>query len=109
MNLVGSINPNTRLNVSCEGIPCGNASQVLNQSALQRPHSAISVKPSAPQSMAQTAINRMSSNSWRLARPTRGSASWRKWSWRLRDEEGMVCIPIFNHKSDQTGIQIFPS
>jgi len=45
------LHTNTRvLKTKLEAI--GNASQVLNQSALQCPHSAISAKPSAPQSMA---------------------------------------------------------
>jgi hypothetical protein len=42
----------------------------------------MSVKLSAPQSMTQTAIMRLSSNSWRCAGPVRGSAMMAKWSFK---------------------------
>ena len=49
--------------VSCEGIPCGNSKKVRNHSFRECPNSSMSMKPSAPQMVAHTAITMTSSSS----------------------------------------------
>jgi hypothetical protein len=72
-NCSGSIRANTRLNVSCEGIPLGKSKNVSNHSTFACPNSATSSQLSAPAIIAHNAITRISSNLCNLVRSMRGS------------------------------------
>lgn len=52
----GDNTENTRPNVSCEGIPCGNSRNRRNHASFALPNAATCVQPSAPQITAVIAI-----------------------------------------------------
>ncbi len=86
-NWTGSIRAKTRPRVSCDGIPCGKASQSANHSRLARPHCATFTRDSAPLKTAQTVIVTISSNWCRLHREIRGSTRSQKQS-AIRGADG---------------------
>ena len=72
-NCSGSRRANTRVKVSCEGMPLGNSRNVWNHSILTLPNSSTSSQLSAPAIMAQMAMTRMSRSLCSLVRSMRGS------------------------------------
>src|SRR5215207_4717974 len=89
-NWAGSRLANTRLKVSCEGIPLARSRKVANHAALASPNAAMSSHVSAPQITAATAIVTMLINGCSLVRSTRGSSNAAKWA--SRDRSGVVAI-----------------
>ena len=64
---------NTRLKVSCDGIPFGNARNVFSQLSRFCPKSATASQSSAPQMMPSRAIVNISISRCKIAGPQRGS------------------------------------
>src|SRR6267143_1661144 len=90
-NAMGSRAENTRLNVSCDGIPLGSFKNVLNHSSFACPYSAISFQPSAPQMTPLIEIKIMSSNKCSLQRAILGSGKF------LKCDKGLsIFSPNFN-------------
>src|SRR5213076_815413 len=73
----GSNWANTRVKVSCEGMPLGSGNLSLNHSFFERPNSSISTNHPhrRVQRTAQSAIVRMSESRWRFRRLIRGSGT----------------------------------
>jgi len=71
----GSSAAHTRLNVSCDGMPCGTSRNVASQARFALPSSSTSTHPSAPQIVAHSAIVRMAMREWCFVRSTRGSST----------------------------------
>src|SRR5689334_6885553 len=92
----GSKAANTRLNVSCEGMPLARERNVLNHSDLAFPKSSMSLKLWPPHRKVQMAMTKISTRSCSLVRLTRGSDMSRKDSAKL--DAGCFCIrSIYTH------------
>ena len=72
-NSIGSIRANTRLKVSCDGMPFGNSKNVSNHSCFALPNSSTSSQLSQLQIAPQIAITKMSISLCSLVRSIRGS------------------------------------
>src|ERR1700678_376426 len=83
LNSLGSRRQKTLRKVSWLGMPLGNSSKPRRNSNLAFPKCSNSTKLSAPQSMAQTAIMRISINECSLVRSIRGSSMTAKWDIKL--------------------------
>lgn len=70
LNCWVSINPKTRPNVSCDGIPCLKSRTLVNHFSLALPNCSIDAQSSAPQITAHSVIKKMSLS---LRRSKRGS------------------------------------
>ena len=72
-NCAASSALNTRQKVSCDVIPFGNDSKLLNQATLLRPNSATASQSLAPQMIAQMSMTKMSNSACAFVREPRSS------------------------------------
>ena len=80
LNASGESIEKTLLNVSCEGIPLGSGKKPRSHSSLLRANNSMSLKVSAPPTMAHRAMLRISISRCRVRQSFRGSGRSLKYS-----------------------------